>query len=293
MKMSKTQPVKRATALTAVLFSSLMLASCVTPPDSPEGAEQARSALTALQNDPNLADRARVEIRRAEAAVRTAEQPLPETNTALGRHRVYMADQAVAIAKAKATTRYTEAQREKLAEQRNEARLEARSRQVGQARNEAEQARRAEAQASAASAQQAAEYRRQIDELQAEVTDRGLVLTLGDVLFATNSAELQSRANSNLDKLVGFLKEYPERRVQIEGHTDNVGSVQYNQDLSQRRANSVRDYLTQHGIASQRLSTAGMGMGQPVASNDSSAGRQQNRRVEIIIENPKNPKRNQ
>ena len=85
---------------------------------------------------------------------------------------------------------------------------------------------------------------------------------------------------------MSFLNQYPERRVLIEGHTDNVGSADYNQGLSQRRADSVRYYLTQQGIASQRLSTDGIGMDRPVANNDTATGRQQNRRVEIIIENP-------
>lgn len=83
---------------------------------------------------------------------------------------------------------------------------------------------------------------------------------------------------------MSFLNQYPEQSVQIEGHTDNVGSAEYNQGLSQRRADSVSHYLTRLGIASQRLSASGIGMDQPVANNDSATGRQQNRRVEIIIE---------
>jgi outer membrane protein OmpA-like peptidoglycan-associated protein len=106
------------------------------------------------------------------------------------------------------------------------------------------------------------------------------------VLFATNSAELQSGASSRLNKLVAFLDEYPERLVLIEGHTDSAGSSEYNQGLSQRRSESVKYYLTQQGIAAQRLSTSGLGEDSPIATNDSAAGRQENRRVEIIIENP-------
>ncbi|ROQ20777.1 uncharacterized protein DUF4398 [Marinimicrobium koreense] len=292
--MNKTtiQPLKFKSALAALVFltvlaiAALVLASCATAPDSPLGAAQARSKLTTLQNDPNLASRARIELREAEAAVRLAEQPLPASDAALGEHRVYMATQKVAIAQAKATTRYAEDQRAQLGEERSEARLESRTREVSRARDDAEQARYSEAQGAAEATRQAEEYQRQIDALQAEVTDRGLVLTLGDVLFATGSADLQPGANSNLDKLVSFLNEYPERRVQVEGHTDSVGSAEYNQALSQRRADSVSRYLVQHGITSQRISATGIGMNQPVASNDNAMGRQQNRRVEIIIENP-------
>jgi outer membrane protein OmpA-like peptidoglycan-associated protein len=293
MKTPTTQHVMRCTAFITLVFSSLLLASCAMAPESPQGAAQARSKLTALQNDPRLAGQAPVEIREAEAAVRIAEQPLGEDDAEVGTHRVYIADRKVSIAVAKATTRYAEAQRAQLAEERDEARLQARTREVRQARDDAERARRAadaaqssEAQRAAVAARQAAEYQRQIDALQAEVTDRGVVVTLGDVLFATGSAELQGGASSNLNKLVSFLNEYPERRVQIEGHTDNVGSAAYNQGLSQRRAESVKNYLVRQGIASQRISTSGLGMGQPVANNDTVTGRQQNRRVEIIIDNP-------
>ncbi|WP_027328706.1 OmpA family protein [Marinimicrobium agarilyticum] len=286
MKILTTQPAKRRTLFMALAFSSLMITSCAVTPDSPQGATQVRSKLTALQSNPNLADRARVELREAEAAVRVAEQPLSGDDAALGEHRVYMADRKVAIAEAKATARYAEDQRAQLGEERNEARLEARTREVGRARDEADRARLSEEQSAEAASQQAAEYQRQIDALQAEVTDRGLVLTLGDVLFATGSAALQGNANRNLDELVAFLNQYPERRVQIEGHTDNVGSAEYNQALSLRRAEAVSQYLAQQGIVSQRLSAAGIGMGQPIANNDSEMGRQQNRRVEIIIENP-------
>ncbi|WP_404367395.1 OmpA family protein [Marinobacter sp.] len=204
-----------------------------------------------------------------------------------------MADRSVAIAEAKASARYAEDQRARLAEERDAARLRARTAEVGKARDEAAMARSeadaaasSKAAADAVAARQAAEYQRQIDALEAEITDRGVVLTLGDVLFTTGSAELQGGASGNLNKLVNFLNQYPDRSVQIEDHTDNVGSGEYNQDLSQRRADSVRSYLTQQGVASQRLSVAGIGMDRPVANNDTSTGRQQNRRVEIIIENP-------
>jgi outer membrane protein OmpA-like peptidoglycan-associated protein len=293
MKISTNQNLKRGSVITGVVLSSLLVASCAMTPAAPQGSMDARSKLTALKNDPDLADRARVEIRKAEEAVVTAEKPLPESEAALGEHRVYMADRTVAIAEARAATRYAEDQRARLGEERDAARLEARTRETekaraeaARARSEADAAQKSKSDAAAVADQQAAEYQRQIDALQAEITDRGVVLTLGDVLFATGSADLQGGASSNLNKLVVFLNDYPARRVQIEGHTDNVGSAAYNQGLSQRRADSVRYYLTQKGIDSQRLSASGIGMDRPVSKNDSQAGRQQNRRVEIIIENP-------
>lgn len=288
--------IKHAGTLTAVALTSLVLFACAVTPSSPPGAAEVRSKLSALQNDPNLAERARVEIQDAEVAVRLAEQPLDASEAPLGAHRVYMADHKVEIARAKATTRYAEYQRTRFAEERDAARLAARTLEADRARADASRARddasreRSAADAArlseAESARRAAELERQIAALEAEATDRGLVVTLGDVLFATGSAQLQGSASNRLNKLVNFLNQYPDRRVLIEGHTDNVGSAAYNQDLSQRRADSVRSYLTQQGIGWQRVSTSGMGLHQPIADNDSAAGRQQNRRVEIIIENP-------
>jgi outer membrane protein OmpA-like peptidoglycan-associated protein len=140
--------------------------------------------------------------------------------------------------------------------------------------------------AAANSEQQTTELQRQIEVLQARVTDRGLVLTLGDVLFESGRADLKTGAPGNLNKLVFFLNKHPDRSVAIEGYTDSVGSEEYNQALSQRRADSVRSYLVGQGIGSGRLTASGMGMSDPVAGNDSAAGRQQNRRVEVIVSNP-------
>lgn len=278
---------------------ALILTACASTPPTPDGAVAVREKLTALQNNPNLSDRARVEIREAEQAVRLAETPVPEKEAALAEHRVYMAERKVGIAEAAATKNYAEAQRENLAEAREEARLRARTLEADRARasasrseaearrarEAAEEARLDQAQTRAQSAREAEELQERIADLEAEATERGLVLTLGDVLFATGSAKLQSDTNTKLDKVVEFLNEYPERNVVIEGHTDDVGEASYNQLLSQQRADAVRAYFSQQGISSYRINTRGLGESQPVASNDNPTGRQQNRRVEIIIEN--------
>jgi outer membrane protein OmpA-like peptidoglycan-associated protein len=149
------------------------------------------------------------------------------------------------------------------------------------ARDQADSARDAAADA----ALNAQELQRQIDDLQAKVTDRGLVLTLGDVLFASGTAQLNSGGTNNLGKLAGFLNKHPERTALIEGHTDSVGSEDYNQGLSQRRADAVKSYLVGQSISSSRLSASGKGEYSPIGDNSSATGRQQNRRVEVIIEN--------
>lgn len=274
-----------AKALIAAAVASLVLAGCATTPVSPPGAADARAKLTRLQADPNLADRAPVALREAESAVRIAEEPVRD-DAALGAHRVFMADRKVEIAMAQAATRYAEDQRARRSEERASARLDARTREADQARSAGDAERLLAAGAAADAARESAELQRQIDALEARETERGLVLTLGDVLFETARADLKPSSTGNLTKLVTFLNQYPQRSVVIEGHTDSVGGDDYNQSLSQRRADAVKSWLMQQGIASQRLVASGKGKHQPVADNSSAAGRQMNRRVDIIIENP-------
>lgn len=298
--------VRTGRMLAVAAAVSVAIAGCATVPQSPQGSAEVRSKLTALQADSNLADKAPVEIREAAAAVVAAEQPVGK-DIALGEHRIYMADHKTEIAMAKASARYAESQRTVLSQLRDQARLDARTREADTANRKATAAQReteaaqalavvaaadaANAAADAAgaasdAAREAEGLQRQIDVLQAEATDRGLVVTLGSVLFATGRAELKEGGTVSLDKLVTFLGEYPDRTVVIEGHTDDVGSYETNQSLSQRRADSVRSYLMQQGVQSSRLSASGMGESQPVADNRTDDGREQNRRVEIIIENP-------
>ena len=309
----------RSRSLIAIAVASILLAACAAAPVRPSGAEEARAKLTQLQSDPNLASKAPAAIAEAERAVQAAEQP--QTDQDLGQYRVYIADRKVDIARAQAQTRYFEDQRTTLEAQRQSARLDARTReadlatnrmeraqaddatqrliasqaqvqadaaqsQANQARSDADSANMAAAISAQQSAQQSAELQRQIDTLNARVTDRGLVLTLGDVLFTTGRSDLMTGATVHLDKLVAFLNRYPDREVVIEGYTDSVGTQDYNQGLSERRAESVRHYLRGQGIDSGRLTASGKGESNPVAGNDSATGRQQNRRVEVIISNP-------
>jgi outer membrane protein OmpA-like peptidoglycan-associated protein len=123
----------------------------------------------------------------------------------------------------------------------------------------------------------------EVDQLKATPTQRGLVLTLGDVLFDTGKAQLNSGADRKLDQLAQFLNEHKDRRVQIDGFTDSVGSDSYNEQLSQRRADAVKAALISRGIDPSRIGTEGYGKAYPVANNTDSGGRQLNRRVEVVI----------
>jgi outer membrane protein OmpA-like peptidoglycan-associated protein len=260
-----------------------------------------------------LADR-KVEIARAQAETRLVEDQraalvaqresarlnarTTEANIARQQADVARADDAqqkliASAAKDQASAAIAQGEQQRLmADAARDQAAEAQA-QSAEQRQEADSARAAAATAAdaatlaaAGAASQASELQRQIDLLQARPTDRGLVLTLGDVLFVSGHSELRAGSSDNLNRLVSFLNRYPERSAVIEGYTDSIGTQDYNQGLSQRRAESVRSYLIAQGVASSRLDASGKGESNPVADNASSQGRQQNRRVEVIISNP-------
>ena len=119
--------------------------------------------------------------------------------------------------------------------------------------------------------------------LQTRDTARGLIVSLSDVLFDFNQASLKPGAREKLAKVSGILLAYPTLHMNVEGHTDSIGTDEYNLKLSQRRADAVRDYLTSNGINAANVQAVGLGKDGPVASNDTAAGRQQNRRVEMVV----------
>jgi outer membrane protein OmpA-like peptidoglycan-associated protein len=284
--------------LIGAAVAAVLLAGCASAPTKPAGSAEVRAKLTALQSDPRLASGAPVAMKDAETAVVVAE--MSQKDLALAAHRVYIADRKVDTARALAQTRVAEAERTALTEAGDKARLDSRTREADLAKSDALVARAENAEqkviagqarenadaaqlAANASQQQAQELQRQLEVLQARPTDRGLVLTLGDTLFATGKSELKSGATVNLDRLTTFMNEYPQRTASIEGYTDSMGSDEMNQSLSQRRADAVKGYLVGQGVSSARLSASGRGENSPVADNESAAGRQQNRRVEVVI----------
>jgi outer membrane protein OmpA-like peptidoglycan-associated protein len=158
--------------------------------------------------------------------------------------------------------------------------------QVQAARSQAQQAR---LQAQMAE-QQLASERQQFQQLQKEQlgahqTGQGMVVSLSNVLFSTNKATLQPGAHLQLDRLANYLRDHPKERVLIEGNTDSTGSAAYNQKLSAARAQAVAQALELRGVPQSQYQTIGLGEAYPVASNDDAAGRQQNRRVDIVFSN--------
>lgn len=253
-----------------LILTTLLLAACASSPVAPSGAQEVRAKFTAMQNNPDIANNARAELNEAHEAVRLAEEPLTGKESELGEYRVYMADNKIEMARAKARTRMAETQLTHMNAEREAQRLAAQRLEADRAREER----------NASTASQRSQQR-QITAMGARTTDRGL--EPGAVLFAFASSDVTGDGSSNLDRMVTFLNANPSRRVLIEGHTDNVGSAAFNQGLSQRRADSVRIYLSDHGIRRSRLDVSGFGLDRPVANNTSDAGRQQNRRVQVII----------
>ena len=244
--------------------------------------------------------RQQVAIARETAAQKAAEQSVATANAE--RDRVRLAARTreadVAVANATAAQRRAEAsQRSADASQRSAAasqqRSEASQRQSEESQRVAAAERQAandalvSAQAARAQTQDAEARARQLEvmlkDLEARKTDRGMVVTLGDVLFDTNEARLKPNGLRDLERLAEFFREYPKRNVLIEGFTDSTGTTGGNRELSVDRAASVRTALVDMGVGSQRITAKGYGQSYPVAGNDTAAGRQLNRRVEMVV----------
>jgi outer membrane protein OmpA-like peptidoglycan-associated protein len=299
----------------AVAALALMAAGCSTVATRPTVLDDARLAVDAARANPQVTKYAAGELQEAVSTYDRAEVAFRGGgDTDEVRHLGYLARQRAAIAQETARMRFAEQaivaanverDRVRLAARAAEADAATRSAQLAELR--AESARRAaqdaeraasaaqrQAQASqqdAAAAQQqaiaaserSALLERELRELAATKSDRGLVVTLNDVLFDSGSAALRPGGQRLVARLAEFLREYPERTLAIEGFTDSVGNDLYNQELSERRAAAVRVALIESGIDGSRIYTRGYGEAFPVASNETSEGRQRNRRVEVVI----------
>jgi outer membrane protein OmpA-like peptidoglycan-associated protein len=255
---------------------AIAMAGCATTPLTDPALESARTAVRSAEADPNVAKYAALDLQAAQNQLQIAETAAIHRDASGIDQPAYLAQQNAKLAQLHAQAKADDALVAAGQTERDQIQLAARTREVAaaeMARKEAEQK----------AAQQAAELQAQIAALKAKPTDRGLVLTLGDVLFDTGKAQLNPGAARNLDQLVAFLHDHPERHVEIDGYTDNVGSDSYNLDLSQRRADAVRQALVSQGIDPSRIVTKGYGKEFAVASNSEASGRQLNRRVEVVI----------
>ena len=184
-------------------------------------------------------------------------------------------------AKAKADAERAKADADRLRAETAQRAADAQAQQALAAQKDAEQQR---AQAVAEKAQLRAKLLAQFQTvLETHDTPRGLVITMSDVLFDSGKFTLRPLAKEKLARVAGIILNYPQLKILAEGHTDNVGSAEFNQKLSEQRAGAVRDYLLAQGLADAALTSVGRGFEIPIASNDTAAGRQQNRRVELIV----------
>jgi len=305
----------------STLLTGLLLGACASAPQAPAELVEARSTLRSAALDAGVLTHAPLELQKATASLNRANalqdqgKSLAEINSA-----AYVASQqaktAIAIAKAKThdlAIASAEVDRERtradvLASKAERAQADSQTAQAQsslarQQTSDAEQRTRAAqaqaataqglaaaAQASATSAQQQAELlKQQLTALQATQTERGMLVTLGDVLFEFNRAEVKPGAQVSLRKLSDFLQQNPTRQILIEGHTDSIGSAASNNLLSRRRADAVDAALVGMGMAARRATAVGYGEDYPIADNATDTNRALNRRVEVYIAENEQP----
>jgi outer membrane protein OmpA-like peptidoglycan-associated protein len=260
-----------ARLLTAVGVA-LALGACASMPEQNAALDSARIAVQTAEADPNVNKYSALDLDVARKDLSNAENAAIHHQDAAVNQSAYLAAQNARLAQAHGAAKADDARVAAGQVERDQIMLAARTREADNAKLEA-----------ANSKQETARVQAELEALKATSTPRGMVMTLGDVLFDTGRAELKSGASRNMDQLAKFLVEHPERRVQIDGFTDRVGTDSYNEELSERRANAVREALISRGVEPSRIGTEGYGKAYPVASNSDSGGRQLNRRVEVVI----------
>jgi len=236
---------------TAVIFAGT-LAACSTP-TPPQQLVSARQAYEVAAAEPDIEEYASVPLYEAKQELDRANKAWANSEDAdQAAHIANLAEKRVEIARTIAAGGKARAEVEELVGSGDKVQLEAREKELA--------------------------------ELKAKRTEGGMVLTLGgDVLFKTGSSTLSPGAEVELGRVADFLNGNPDREVVVNGHTDNTGGAELNQTLSEKRAASVGSYLSERGVAASRIATRGFGPSLPTAPNDNVAGRQQNRRVDIVI----------
>jgi outer membrane protein OmpA-like peptidoglycan-associated protein len=250
------------------------LAACASNPRDNSVLENARSAVQSAEADPNVSQYASLDLSRAKDELQAAEAAASKHKEDETAQHAYLATQNAKIAQLHGQAKADDARVANGQAERDRIQLQARTREASQAQAAAAQAN-----------QQRDQIQAEMEQLKATQTQRGMMMTLGDVLFDTGKAQLKSGAARKFDQLAEFLKQHSGRRVQIDGFTDSVGSDSYNEQLSEQRAEAVKNELTSRGIDEKRIGTRGYGKAFPVASNGAPSGRQLNRRVEVVIGN--------
>ena len=290
------------------LAVAMLVGACSSAPKTTGLLDQTRSDYRVAQNDPKVATHAPLELKQAGDALAQANAAATDNDSDEKIDRLaYVAKQKIALTQEIAKKKTAEAEVANAGQERDQMRLAQRTNEANIAKNSAEQslaaAQVAQAQALAAQQQtqiaqdQAAAAQRatqdakaratqleaQLADLAAKQTARGMVITLGDVLFGTDLARLNAEGMRTAQKLANVLKENPQRTVLVEGFTDSTGALAYNQALSERRAGAVQSALLELGVARERVAMRGYGESYPIAANDTAPNRQLNRGVEIVL----------
>ena len=279
--------------------------ACGALPERNSSLDRARGRFNAAQRDPQVTTLANTELQQAEETLARADKAWgskePQANVD---HLAYLAAQRVVIAQEVASSRASQAITTGAAAERDKVRLALRTREVelaqaklavlqqSSANKSAELAAADAAAVAAAQRNQAkqdsdtariSELESQLKDLEGKPTERGYVITLGDVFFESGAATLVNNNTDYMTKLASTFKRSPKLRASIEGHADSTGSASTNYDLSQRRASAVMSALLALGVSAEQLNTQAFGEERPVASNNTATGRQMNRRVEIVF----------
>jgi outer membrane protein OmpA-like peptidoglycan-associated protein len=290
-------------SMMSLLAAAILATACATTPMTTPTLDQARADFVAANNNPQISQYAPLEFKQASDALDQANAAAARREAVADVDRLaYVAKQRIATAMEVARAKAAEADIANASRERDQVRLAARTAEADRAKREAEAAQAAAAQAqqqaqnaqqqaaaaqeqNAALAQRAAMLEAILVELHAVKTERGYIVTIGDVLFATNQATLTPNGMSTLRKLADVMTQNPNRTVLVEGFTDSTGSSSYNQELSQRRAEAVASALGSMGVSRDRIAMKAYGEAFPVAANDTASNRQLNRRVEIVLSN--------
>ena len=252
----------------AALGASLLALGCASTP--PPQLAQAQSAYDSAAANADVTKFASVELYEAKSAVDRAQSDwAAKKDDAEAVHLAYLATRRVEIAQAAAAGRKSLEEARSLSRQRDKAALEASQKEVQATKQ--------------AAAERERQMKEEIQEMQARETERGLLMTLGDVVFDVGESTLRPGAMEKLVALARFLKDHPDRQLLVEGYTDNTGSDSFNLTLSQKRAESVTAFLAESGIPPDRMIATGYGKAYPQVNNTTPEGRQQNRRVEIVV----------
>ena len=293
----------RTTFITAVgaMTALTAITACSSVPERNAALDEARGRFASAQQSPEVARLASEELRSAAESLMKADKAFADREPkGTIDHLAYMTAQKTVVARETAANRSAQAVTAGAAAERNSMRLEQRT-------NEADDARRQLAVAEEINARKTSELVRadtaaqldqarinssdaranslemQLQELNAKKTERGIVVTLGDVLFDSGQARLMPAGAGAISRLTEAFKANPGMRASIEGYTDSQGSTAANYELSDRRASAVKSALVSGGVNADQLTTRGFGESNPAAGNDSAAGRQMNRRVEIVF----------